>query len=566
MKIFATVYIFILILNNQAISQGLNDIPPYQITNPKWQYFSFDNNFPEDNKGLQHTPYSCMARAQSIEKGDYIYLLENTFTAINGYSGWDGFILSKLNKQIGEVAWVYQHNQHVGVKNYERPSPYIGFDSNGNIEILTTRDRDTMIKDYKFYWEFVGTPAIHTIDDITGQKLDFKYGLDTTRTDNTRFTGGSKLHWQGENKYLNILYWSYNIDGLTKDRIDFHKVDDSLNIGKQPFYGYQIDTDIESPYDENYKPWIESLYNQDTMIVLTGLSDIEDYFNSPKKAFLRWFNIKDHNHIQQLKVVEVSDAFARPQKNTFRYDPRLIFKPGHVFLTQVMQPNTKLPHDHFVWMWWLNTQGWILGTFPYVKWLDTFYLRIEPIGVKNNKLYMTGRYYDFQENKERYDILEVAPYSNSTKKVGEFLNYNHNSGNFRINILKSDFLDNGDIYFDLSIRSRKNNLEYWYLSSVVVEAKNLGIISSNKEIANNIHWSWAYPNPTADILHIQKEIGEPVEIYIRDITGNILLQKTFDQQTEIELSLIDFPSGMYYVTIIDKSGKNQSMTHKVVKL
>lgn len=551
-----------------VFSQDIQDIPPYTIKDIKWQFFSKDINFPNNNKGLGHTRYGCMARNNSIEKDSFIYTLDNTFTALKGYNGWDGFIVNKLHKETGQLVWTYQHNQHVGFNNFERPISYLNCNSDGNIEILTLRDRDTMIRDYPYYWEFVGTPALHVIDDESGMLLNYDYGKDTTKNDNTRLTGGAKLHNKGNNQYFSLLYKPVKEHGLTKDLFHFHPINEIFDIEKMPSSTYKVNTDLVTIADNlGYTPIMDKLYSNDTLVILTGLWDIEDGFNSPKEAYLHWLDIRNLERVEALRVVDVTDAFARPQKNTFRYNPELIFKPGNIILKQVMQPNTKIPNKYFTWMRWFDNDGNVLGNFPYVKWLDTFYLSIEPIGVKNNKLYITGRYYNFEENIEKYDILEIEPHTNHVNKIGEFISYNHLNSFFRINIINSKFLENGDVYFDLSYRNKINNdLTYWYMASLVIKPENLGIISSNQQTSISNQWSQIYPNPVTDEIYITFKNRVSADVSINDLTGNSLLQFSLDSEMEGKVDVSFLPTGIYYVTITDKKGIIPAKTHKVVKL
>jgi len=558
--------LFIFICNVQG--QELQDIPPYDIVPLKWQHFFYNPKFSPNPNRPERTKYSSQVWQNSIISDDFIYILENTYTTTEGYRGNDGFLLHKVDKNTGERLWVHDHTQNVGVKNFEFSTPYIGINSEGNITILTYRDRDTMPKDKLYFRDFIFTPAVHTIDQHTGQKIDFKYGQDTTKFENTRFSSGTRMHMQKADKYFSLIYRTTSENGLTKDYLDIHQINNNLDIGKEPFYTYKIDTDIPTPYSLGYKPWIQHLYSADTMVVLTGTSKpIGDLKNSPEKAFLRWFDISDQNNFQHLKTIEVTDAFARPQKNLWMYDPRLHFRSNHIFLTQIMVPDTKIPFKNFSWLWWFDADGNILGKFEHVKWLDTFYLNVVPIGVKNGKAYLLANYYaTIDDPIETWDILELEPHTNFPKKIGQFLSYRHRNGNFRISHLEPIFLDNGSIYIDNYFKVVKNDIDFFYRHSCCVEEESLGIITSTQEPAVNQTWSWIYPNPTAELLHIQLDEVSTFEVFVRDITGNLVLQKLFEYTSEPWLDMSHLPSGMYSVNIIDRSGRKSAMTFKVVRL
>jgi hypothetical protein len=561
-------FISIIIMNNNIIfGQEISDIPPYKTVPLNWTHFSDDPNFPEISKP-QITKYGPRWWNKSIEHGDYIYILENTTAAIPGYAELDGYLLYKIDKYSGNRIWCHQHNLNVGQKYFEISAPYIDFNEEGNIIILSYRDRDTMPIDNKFWRDFVFTPAIHTIDHITGQKLDYQYGKDTTRFINTRLFSGSRMHMQETGKYISLNYLTKNENGLTKDFLEIHDIDDSLNIGRDPFFTFKIDTDLATPYDLGYKPWIEHLYSGDTMIILTGTSKpIEDIGNSPDRAFLRWFDISDKNNFHQTKIIEVTDAFARPQNNVFEYPPRLHFKDNHVFLTQVMQPNSFLPSKNFTWLCWYDENGNILGKFPQVKWLDSFYLKVIPIGIKNGNAYLLAQYYKtISDSMETMDILEVKPNTNYAKKVGQFISYNHLNGGFRSYMLDANILQNNTVLIENQFIVRNGENTYSYNFTCNVNVEDLGIETSSATSEVTKRWSFVYPNPTSDFLNFQTDEISSYEVEIRDVTGLLVHRQLFEANQNLKVEMTNFPTGIYHVKINDNKGQLTSMTHKVVKL
>ncbi|MBK8622963.1 MAG: T9SS type A sorting domain-containing protein [Saprospiraceae bacterium] len=564
MKINSFILLYIFLHPLTSICQTLSDIPPFEITKPKWQYYTYDYYFPQNPRTPEDTPYGNRNFVKSIEKGEFLYHLESTFTALNGYSGWDGFRLTKLNKYSGEEVWVHQHNQHTGVKNFERPRPYIGFNTDGSIEIITLRHRDTTIRNNSNNFPFIGTPAIHTIDAETGQNITFKYGTDTTLFDHARFNdGGARLHRQEEGRYFSLLYRSENNNGISKDFFEFNEVDNDLNIVKTPSTLLELNPDLS----DAYRPWTNTLFNKDTMIILTGTRDRGDSFNSPKKAFLHWYNISNTDSVYASKTMEVTDVFARPQKNVYRYDPELYFKQGHIFLKQTMQPDSKLPFKNFVWLLWTDSKGNVLGKFDYITREDTFYLDIRPIGIKNGKAYFLANYNaTIDDPIEKWDVLEIEPYTMVIKKVGQFESHQHMNLTFRYTVRNADFLDNGSISVQSDIKLKKNNLEYWYFHLCSVDEKDLGISTSTNNTNIIPVWSHVYPNPTSDRLYIHTENGTVPEISIRDITGKLIfvLKNQNDKENDIDVS--GLAPGLYYVTVADTTGLKPVMTHKVVRL
>lgn len=62
-----------------------------------------------------------------------------------------------------------------------------------------------------------------------------------------------------------------------------------------------------------------------------------------------------------------------------------------------------------------------------------------------------------------------------------------------------------------------------------------------------------YPNPVNDLLNIDLERGEDSSAKIFDSFGKLLLEKTFDFQTQIDFS--NFAQGLYFLEIKNKEGK-----------
>ncbi|MFZ1703283.1 MAG: hypothetical protein WAT79_02995, partial [Saprospiraceae bacterium] len=530
MKIFILFIYLLFGCQIHLYCQELSDIPPFTINNPKWQYYTYDYYFPENPRTPYDTPYSQSNYVKSAENGDDFFILEATATSVIGYIGWDGFRLTKLNKHTGKEIWVHQHNQHTGIKNYERPSPYIGFTSTGDIEILTLRHRDTTIKNDPNWFTFIGTPTVHIIDYHTGKNKSFDYGLDTTRFDHARFTaGGARLHRQKEGKYFSLFYRSVYTDTSAKDYFEFNKVNDSLNIEQTSATLMTMNPE----YSEYYGPWTKQIFNKDTMIILTGLEDKIQFQESPSKAFLHWFNIANLDSVHITKTIEVTESFARPQFNVFRYTPELTFKSDHIFLIQHMQPNSRLPVKYFSWLWWADRNGNILGEFDYVSYKDTIYGVLIPIGLKNGKAYFLANYYNSIDNPvEKWDVLCIEPKTMIVTKVGQFLSYDHRNTNFRIQVRKADFLDNGSIVVESNILLRKNGYDYWYAHVCSIDEKTLGISTSTEETKSIPTWSQIYPNPVVDNVSIHIEDVAFVDVVITDLAGSVVVKKSIDSGIE----------------------------------
>lgn len=81
----------------------------------------------------------------------------------------------------------------------------------------------------------------------------------------------------------------------------------------------------------------------------------------------------------------------------------------------------------------------------------------------------------------------------------------------------------------------------------VMHQKTTGITELDKNIQIGI-----YPNPTTDYLTIDIKDNNIYQCSLSDITGNIVLQKTI--QNQANLSLEQLPKGLYYITLSNANG------------
>lgn len=100
------------------------------------------------------------------------------------------------------------------------------------------------------------------------------------------------------------------------------------------------------------------------------------------------------------------------------------------------------------------------------------------------------------------------------------------------------------------------------LSYDQVECDYIDGITSNEDIQTekvSIH-----PNPAIDLLTIELNTPASNKVSIADILGNIRVSALTNQQSSIEMDVSDLESGLFFIIIEDKSGK-QPIVKKFVK-
>lgn len=108
---------------------------------------------------------------------------------------------------------------------------------------------------------------------------------------------------------------------------------------------------------------------------------------------------------------------------------------------------------------------------------------------------------------------------------------------FIFNIINTKFIDKHET--EIPIATQTTN---W----VVTNTQNLPIIG--KEIK-------VFPNPTSEVIHIQSPNLGIDNIIITDIVGQIVLQKTPNNNRNIQLNINDLKTGVYYLQLETEKGQ-----------
>ena len=64
-----------------------------------------------------------------------------------------------------------------------------------------------------------------------------------------------------------------------------------------------------------------------------------------------------------------------------------------------------------------------------------------------------------------------------------------------------------------------------------------------------------YPNPVGDFVRIRTTSQEPMKVEMKDVSGRLLQEKTFDGETE--LATAGLPGGIYIITVSDAGGRSR---------
>lgn len=73
-----------------------------------------------------------------------------------------------------------------------------------------------------------------------------------------------------------------------------------------------------------------------------------------------------------------------------------------------------------------------------------------------------------------------------------------------------------------------------------------------------------YPNPVKDLLRIDRKSAVPVNIYLFDSTGRLVIKKLNHATASATIDLSTLPSGVFYIRVQDLNGKQESSKISVI--
>lgn len=114
-------------------------------------------------------------------------------------------------------------------------------------------------------------------------------------------------------------------------------------------------------------------------------------------------------------------------------------------------------------------------------------------------------------------------------------------------------------------RSEHSYRNYYRLRQVDIDGNStyskLIQLSINRAIPIQV-----FPSPTQGNIFFQSKITGPQKVFISDINGKLLQEKTIHfttTDTSLKVDLTPYSDGFYFIQIIDEHGKSQS--HKIIK-
>nr|WP_162088112.1 DUF3472 domain-containing protein [Chryseobacterium aquaeductus] len=127
--------------------------------------------------------------------------------------------------------------------------------------------------------------------------------------------------------------------------------------------------------------------------------------------------------------------------------------------------------------------------------------------------------------------------------------------------------------YNLNTSSLTNNNTYYvkfYIidifgneSDAIIQSFTKSVLGINE--ANNDTRVKYFPNPTEKYVNIEfNTLQKSIELETLDASGKLLLKNSYNNVTKILVDFSDFKSGVYFIKMIDKTGKNNEI-FKIIK-
>jgi hypothetical protein len=514
-----------------------------------WKYISYDSNFVKFPDNNPSSPYGGRFVFDYHVKGDYILILEGGDSQ-RPFIGHDGSLIHKLNYKTGKLKWVDHNNMYVGLEYHEDYlGGYMKVNENDEIELVGLRS-PFKIEKKKPGYSFYGLPVRRKIDFNTGKLLETKVA--TKEIKNRAAVNGIGF-LTAKNRKGEMFRITDRVtfpDTIVHENIEFHLIDDSLNIVYPPYDSILHNSNLKSlEYSLSYPAEIWYV-SDDTILVVFGTMNPADQSYSPTELLLNWIYIGDKDNIHVVKSVDVAQDLYFPQYE--EYIGKWILNEGIVMSQRIISYEPDVPYKWFTWMTWYDHKGNRQAKIDWFVIDNHYYIEgAQPLFIKDGYLFVSLR--KTEEEHTYHDIIKINPGLNNYEKVGSLVLKNIEGVTYWVS--KTQLLpeDKAMIQFwvNQEIGDGVTNFVYFYNFNL----KDLGIITNFTDADNAISGLTIYPNPALNTISITSENNSASTIEIIDRLGRAIMKDKSPGCEEKTFDISGFNSGLYFVRLVDESGK-----------
>lgn len=508
-----------------------------------WKYLSKDTNFIKSPKDTRSTPYSGrIAESIRLDRGN-LMLLE-TVMGQAPWHGVEGFLLHSLAFGTGELNWIYHNNTYVGNTHREEFND-IFINKEGNYDLVGMRGV-APLDTTRLYIGFYGTPVKRVIDSDDGKTLSVQFSNDTTKYEQNFFGYGniSVVNSEGIIRRA-ALSWFFQ-DSVLKDKVEFCTVDENFNIILPCTDSVVHDTKIFTSEPYLFYPTKLNRLTQDTMLILFGIKNPANDSFSPSK--LELYFVDHSSEVEVKKTVDVTEDVYYPQEG-WNSEIFLWTKDDNIVIAQQIDYISST--NSFVWLSWYDKNGNRLAKVDKLKYENYFYRDFVILGDKDGVLYLAARHDDV--DTEGYDILKIYSGQDNIQKCGKIAIPVKDLFEYKISITK--MLPDNKIFLGFRASERVDGKDYNYQYYYCFNNSDLGITTKTMDIDIQIKNIDIYPNPSHNTILINCEKYEVGSIEIIDRLGREIYKEKNTGCEEKSIDISGFNSGLYFVRLVDESGK-----------
>lgn len=513
-----------------------------------WKYISYDSNFVKFPDNNPASPYGGRFVFDYHVKGDHILILEGGESQ-RPFIGIDGSLIHKLNYKTGKLEWVDHNNMYVGLEYHEDYlGGYMKVNENDEIELVGLRSPFKIEKGKPGY-SFYGMPVRRIVDFNTGKLLETNVA---TKEIKKRASVNGIGFLTAKNRKGEMFRITDRVtfpDTIVHENIDFHLIDDSLNIVYPPHDSILHNSNLKSlEYSLSYPSEIWYV-SDDTILVVFGTMNPADQSYSPAELLLNWVYIGDKDSIQVVKSVNVAEDLYFPQYE--EYIGKWVLKEGIVMSQRIISYEPDVPYKWFTWMSWYDHKGNRQAKIDWIVIDGHYYIEgMQPLFIKDGYLFVSLR--KTEEEHTYHDIIKINPGLNNYEKVGSIILENIEGVTYWVS--KGQILpeDKAMIMFwvDQIIGSGVTNFVYFYN----FDLKDLGVITKTEEIALGQIKLNIYPNPARNNITLSCGIAESGYIELIDQLGQLVLKEKTEGCEDKNVDILGLNSGLYFVQMLNDKG------------
>jgi len=210
---------------------------------------------------------------------------------------------------------------------------------------------------------------------------------------------------------------------------------------------------------------------------------------------------------------------------------------------------------------WYDSNGNFLF-YKYIEYPSTEQFERGNVTTGNGDyFFLTGSHSDNDIPVERYGVVTKFDNQGDTIWTKQYYHPDYPELNDRRFIRNMIELDNGDLLLLGMTGAQGSYNEVWFMR--VNEHGCFGtsecddiITSVETDIDLSLLDIKIYPNPVTDILQITSSVEHPIEqAKLYDLNGQTVAHQFSNDPTKMEISVADFPGGMYVLSLELKGGR-----------